>query len=169
MVRRTTSPSVVSLVLALLVAAPARADWLESAYGEDVAETGGPAITLSADRVLLVLPLATLQKANNAGVTTAEAVKQFVQRYGPSCSDVLDLNRPHRHVKVQFFLSRPVALEDAPEPVLGEILDALKTAKTKPLPRVDNLFVTADDGTEFFIDYVPTHQVECVEPGAENS
>jgi len=169
MVRRAIFPSAFSLAVAMLVAVPARADWLDRAVGDDVTETGGPAVTLGADGVLLVLPLATLEKAHRAGVTTADVVTQLVQRYGPSCSDILDLNRPHRHVKVQLFLSRPMALEDAPERVQGEILDALKTAKTRPLPRVDNLFVTADDATELFIDYVPARQVKCVEPGAENS
>ncbi len=153
----------------MLVAAPAQADWLENAFGDDVAGTGGPAITLDGTGILLVLPEATLRQAHTAGVTTADAVKLLVQRYGQHCSDVLDLDGPHRHVKVQLFLSKPVALEDAPEPVQGEILDALKTAKTKPLPRVDGLFVTADEPTEFFIDYVPARRASCVEPGAEIS
>jgi hypothetical protein len=167
MLRRATSLAYVAATI--LIAAPAQADWLESAFGDDVAATGGPAITLDGSGILLVLPEATLQKAHRAGVTTADAVKLLVQRYGQHCSDVLDLDGPHRHVKVQLFLSKPVALEDAPERVQGEILDTLKTAKRKPLPRVDSLFVTADDPTELFIDYVPEHRASCVEPGAEIS
>jgi hypothetical protein len=76
MVRRAISPSVVCLAVAMLVAVPAPADWLDSVFGDDIAETGSPAITL-----------------------------------------------------------------DTLEHVQGEILDTLKTAKTKPLPRVDNLIV----------------------------
>jgi hypothetical protein len=169
MVRRAISLSVVCLAVAMLVAVPARADWLDGAFDDDIAESGSPAITLGADGVLLVLPVATLLKAHSAGITTAGAVAQLVQRYGPKCSDILDLNRPHRHLKVQLFLSSPVELEDSPERVQGEILDTLKTAKTKPLPRVDNLFVPADEATELFIDYVPTRQVDCVQPGTDDS
>jgi hypothetical protein len=168
MLRRT--PCLAGFAAALLVAAPARADWLERAWRDDVvAETGTPAITLSAGGILLVLPEAALQEAHAAGVTTADAARLFVQRYGQHCSDILDLDRPHQHVKLRLFLLRPVALEDAPERVQGEILDTLKTAKTKPLPRVRNLYVTADDSTELFIDYVPARKASCVQPGDEVS
>jgi hypothetical protein len=161
--------SLAGFAAAMLVAASAHADWLDSAFDDDVAATGGPAITLNAAGILLVLPEATLQKAHTAGVTTADAVKTFVQRYGQHCSDVLDLDLPHRHVKVQLFLSKPVTLEDASEGVQAEVLDTLRTAKTKPLPRVDGLFVTADEPTEFFFDYVPARRASCVQPGAEVS
>lgn len=158
------------LAAALLAAAPANADWLERAFsGEVVAETGHPAITLGAAGILLVLPEATLQEAHAAGVNTPDAVRLFVQRYGQHCSDVLDLDRSHRHVKVLLFVLRPVALEEASERVQGEILDALKTAKTKPLPRVDSLFVAADEATELFVDYVPERKASCVQPGDEVS
>lgn len=151
----------------MLAAASAQADWLEGAFDDDVAETGGPSITLGAAGILLVLPEATLQKAQAAGITTADAVKLFMERYGQHCSDILDLGRRYRHVRVQLFLSKPVVLEDAPESVQGEILDTLKTAKTKPLPRIGNLFITSDEPAEFFIDYVPARRASCVQGSEE--
>jgi len=98
-------------------------------------------------------------------VAPAEAARLLVQRYGQRCSDVLDLDRPRAHLRVQVFLQRPVALEDASERVQGEILGVLKTAKTKPLPRVARLFAVTDAPAEIFIDYVPQRHARCVIPG----
>ncbi|HEX9489831.1 MAG TPA: hypothetical protein VF930_06070 [Stellaceae bacterium] len=154
-------------VAAAFFAAPAHAaDWLEQAWSaESVARTGTPAITLGASAVLLVLPAATLAAAHAAGVSTPEAVRLFVGRYGQRCSAGLDLDRPHPHLRVQLLLQTPVALEDAGERVQGEILDALESAKTKPLPRVERLFAVTDAPAEVFIDYVPQRHARCVRPG----
>lgn len=158
------------LVAATLIGAPVHADWLERAWSDEaVGETGTPAITLSDSSVLLVLPETTLTEAHAAGVSTPEAVRRFVTRYGPHCAGNLDLDRPHRGLKVQLFLQKAVALEDASEWVQGEILDALKSAKTKPLPRVERLFVVADEHADLFIDYVPERRARCVRPGDEVS
>lgn len=164
-------PGVITyLVAATLVGAPAHADWLERAWSDDaVAETGTPAITLSESSVMLVLPEATLAEAHAAGVSTPEAVRRFVTRYGPHCGGNLDLDLPHQHLKVQLFLQKAVALEDASEGVQGQILDALKSAKTKPLPRVERLFVVADEHADVFIDYVPERQAHCLRPGDDVS
>lgn len=159
--------TVAGLAVLLLLAAPAHADWLERALSDGDIETDGPAVTLGDAGILVVVPEAMVQDAHAAGLSTADAVTRIVQRYGQHCSDVLDLDQPHRHVKVQLFLSRPVALEDAPERVQGEILETLKTAKAKPLPRVDDLFVTADEPVDLFIDYVPQRRARCRQPGAE--
>jgi len=152
---------------AALLAAPAHAaDWLEQAWTDEaVGRTGTPAITLGGSAVLLVLPEATLAEAHAAGVSTSDAVRLFVARYGQHCSAGLDLDRPHPHLRVQLFLQKPVALEDAGESVQGEILDALKSAKAKPLPRVERLFAVADAPAEIVIDYVPQRHARCVRPG----
>jgi hypothetical protein len=152
------------------IASPAAAGWLERAASDDMIDANGMlAVTLGDAGILLVVPEAVIQEAQAAGVAAPDAARLLVQRYGQRCSDVLDLDRPHAHLRVQLFLQRPVALEDAPERVQGEILDALKTAKTKPLPRVNSLFVTAEEGAEIFIDYVPDRKARCIQPGDEVS
>src|SRR6185312_15673195 len=45
--------------------------------------------------VLLVLPAATLAEAHAQGVSTPDAVRLFLGRYGQHCSANLDLDRPH--------------------------------------------------------------------------
>ncbi|HKW52166.1 MAG TPA: hypothetical protein VJO12_00625 [Stellaceae bacterium] len=153
---------------AMLLAAPAAhaADWLDEAWSDEaIGKTGTPAITLGASAVLLVLPAATLAEAHAQGVSTPDAVRLFLGRYGQHCSAGLDLDRPHPGLRVQLFLQKPVALEDAGERLQSEILDALKSAKTKKLPRVDQLFAVTDAPDEVVIDYVPQRQARCVRPG----
>lgn len=161
------------LVAAMVAATPAKADWLERAGSDELAATAGsPAITLSDAGVLLVLPEVTLAEAHAAGRSTQEAVQLLVQRYGQHCSDALDLDRPHAHLRVRLFLQKPADLADAPERVQGEVLDALKATRaknTKKLARVERLFVASDDSVELFIDYVPARRASCVQPGAEIS
>jgi hypothetical protein len=160
----------VCLAAVIAVASPAKADWLERAASDDMIDANGMlAVTLGDAGVLLVVPEAVIQEAQAAGIGMPEAARLLVQRYGQRCSDVLDLDRPHAHLRVQVLLQRPAALEDASERVQGEILDALKTAKTKPLPRVSNLFATAEERTEIFIDHVPGRKGQCVQLGAEVS
>lgn len=160
------------LFTALLIAAPAAhaADWLDEAWSDEaVDKAGAPAITLGASAVLLVLPEATLAEAHAQGVSTPDAVRLFLGRYGQHCSASLDLDRPHPNLRVQLFLQKPVALEDAGERLQGEILDALKTAKAKnkakKLPTVEQLFAVTDAPDEVVIDYVPQRQARCVSPG----
>jgi hypothetical protein len=156
------------LFAAMLLAAPAAhaADWLDEAWSDEaVGKTGTPAITLGASAVLLVLPAATLAEAHAQGVSTPDAVRLFLGRYGQHCSVGLDLDRPHPRLRVQLFLQKPVALEEAGERLQSEILDALKSAKTKKLPRIDRLFAVTDAPDEVVIDYVPQRQARCVRPG----
>jgi hypothetical protein len=160
------------LFAALLLAAPAAhaADWLDDAWSDEaVDKAGAPAITLGASAVLLVLPAATLNEAHAQGVSTPDAVRLFLARYGQHCSANLDLDRPHPNLRVQLFLQKPVALEDAGERLQSEILDALKASKaknnTKKLPKVERLFAVTDAPDEVVIDYVPQHQARCVRPG----
>jgi hypothetical protein len=158
------------LAAVMPIASPAAAGWLEHAASDEMIDANGMlAVTLGDAGVLLVVPEAVVQEAQAAGVGLAEAARLLVQRYGQHCSDVLDLDRPHARLRVQVFLQRPTALEDASERVQGEILDALKTAKTKPLPRVDSLFVTAEERSDIFIDYVPDRKAHCVQFGDEVS
>ena len=154
------------LAAAGLIAAPAHAaDWLEQAWSDEtVARTGMPAITLRASDVLVVLPEKTLSEAHAAGISTSDAVRLFLGRYGQHCSAGLDLDRPHPHLRVQLFLQKPVALEDAGQRLQDEILDALKSARTKPLPRVERLFAVNDAPADVFIDYVPERRAHCVRP-----
>lgn len=160
------------LFAALLLAAPAAhaANWLDDAWSDEaVDKAGAPSITLGGSAVLLVLPAATLAEAHAQGVSTPDAVRLFLGRYGQHCSAALDLDRPHPNLHVQLFLQKPVALEDAGERVQSEILDALKSAKatnkTKKLPKVDQLFAVTDAPDEVVIDYVPQRQARCVRPG----
>jgi hypothetical protein len=160
------------LFAALLLAAPAAhaADWLDDAWSDEaVDKAGAPAITLGASAVLLVLPAATLDEAHAQGVSTPDAVRLFLARYGQHCSANLDLDLPHPNLRVQLFLQKPVALEDAGERLQSEILDALKASKaknnTKKLPKVERLFAVTDAPDEVVIDYVPQHQARCVRPG----
>ena len=159
------------LVAAMLLAAPAAqaADWLDEAWSDEaIGKRGTPAITLGASSVLLVLPAATLAEAHAQGVSTPDAVRLFLGRYGQHCSAGLDLDRPHPNLRVQLFLQKPMALEEAGERLQSEVLDALKSArteKTKKLPRVERLFAVTDAPDEVVIDYVPERQARCVLPG----
>jgi hypothetical protein len=151
----------------LLAAGPARAGWLDHAWDNEAAgRTGAPAITLTPSGIFVVLPEATLAEAHAAGVETQRAVQLFLRRYGQHCSEILDLDRPHRGLKVSLSTSKPVPLEDASERVQREVLDALKSSKAgKRLPRVENLFVVSGEAQELVIDYVPERQASCVRPG----
>ena len=174
--------NILTLLAGLMVAAtPAKADWLEQAWSdESVAENGAPAVTLGEDGgVLVVLPEATLREAYAAGLNTKAAVGLFLGRWGQRCSDVIDLDQGKKNLKVELFLQRPVALEDASEAVQGEILATLlalkkdaakrapKLAKTKVVPRVESVFAVSEKHVDFVIDYVPQGKASCRTPGSE--
>ncbi|HUH83039.1 MAG TPA: hypothetical protein VLX85_00425 [Stellaceae bacterium] len=165
----------------MVAALPAKADWLERAWSDDsVATNGAPAVTLAANGgVLVVLPEATLREAYAAGLDTKTAVSLFLGRWGQRCSDVLDLEQEKKNIKVELFLQRPVALEDVPKAVQGEILSTLlalkkeaakgapKSAKTPPPPPVESVFVVSETHVDFVIDYVPHGKASCRRPGSE--
>jgi hypothetical protein len=148
---------------AMLVAGPAHANWLDRAWDDDaVAQNLAPAITLGEAGVLLVLPQATLDDAHAAGVSTPDAVRQLVERYGQHCSAIVDLNQPHPHLKVRLFIARRVPLADAPQATQREVRETVKSGRTAA---PDTLAVTSDDYSELVIDYVPARTAHCVTPG----
>lgn len=157
--------------LTLLAAAPAYANWLDNAWTDGtVGRTGGPAITLGSDGVILVMPAATLVAAHAEGVETQAAVTLFIERYGQHCSDVIDLGRK-QNLRVQLFLSNPVDLNDASEGTQQEVGDALTKISDRPAKRpahVQSLFVTAPEHLDFTVDYMPERKASCVTPGDDD-
>lgn len=134
----------------LLIASPAHANWLDDAWTpETMNATGGPAVTLNAQGVILVLPAVTLEEARKAGLSVKEAITAFLDRYSPQCADVLDMNEPHPGLKVALSLERPFDGD-------GAELDGVL------LP--GHLFVTDDEEARFTVDYVPTRKAVCVVP-----
>jgi hypothetical protein len=149
---------------ATLIGGPAHASWLDSAWDAQAVEANlAPAITLGAAGVLLVLPQETLDAAHAAGLSISDAVKQLVERYGQHCSDVIDLDQPHQHLRVQLFIAKRVAVAAAPASVQGEVRDALKSRQSAPPP--ETLAVTPEESSELFIDYVPARTAHCSTPG----
>ena len=158
--------------LTLLAATPAYANWLDDAWTDGTVDrTGGPAITLGGDGVILVMPAVTLAAAHAEGVGTKAAVTLFIERYGQHCSNVIDLNRK-QNLRVQLFLSNPTDLNDASEGTQQEVGDALtKISDRRPKrpPHVQSLFVTAPEHLAFSVDYVPERKASCVTPGDDKT
>jgi hypothetical protein len=162
--KRTLSATIVVLVIAVGTGM-ARADWVDDAWSEDsVRKHGNPAVSISGDTIYVVLPAATLHQAYEAGVTTEDALRAFLDRHGQRCSDLVDLNVPHPNLKVTLLLQDWTAFEDGPEG--DDVLSALKRAYLKY--QADNsiplLFTTSPVTFEFSINYMPTRQVRCVAP-----
>jgi hypothetical protein len=154
--------------LLMLIATPAHADWLERAWnGEAVAENRAPAITLGLGGVLLVLDQTTLDDAHAAGLSTPDAVRALLERYGQHCSDVIDLNRPYRHLRVRLYIAKRVPFHEAPANTRSDVRQAVRSTRAKAPP--DTLSITAEHYSELFIDYEPSRNAECVLPGAEVS
>jgi hypothetical protein len=154
--------------LLLFVATPAQADWLDRAWdGQAVDENREPSITLGETGVLVVLPQTTLDDAHAAGLSTPDAVRQILERYGQHCSAVIDLDRPHPHLRVELYLEKNIALATAPSDTRSEVQGALKSQAPKAPP--DTLSVTAENYSELFIDYVPRRIAHCTEPGGAES
>lgn len=157
--------------LTLLAAVPAHANWLDDAWTDaTVDRTGGPAITLGNDGVILVMPAVTLAAAHAEGVGTKAAVTLFIERYGQHCSDVVDLDRK-QNLHVQFFLSKPVDLNDASEGTqqeVGEALTKISDRRVKRPAHVQSLFVVAPEHVDFTVEYVPERKASCVTPGDDD-
>jgi hypothetical protein len=83
--------------------------------------------------------VATLRAARRAGLTLQQAAARYIERWGPHCSDVLDLDQPHAGLSVTLSLFRATALP--------------------------GLFVTDDEEVPLVIDYVPMRRATCVQPG----
>ncbi|HZF37161.1 MAG TPA: hypothetical protein VE914_25460 [Candidatus Angelobacter sp.] len=149
-------------------AGPAHADWLDAAWNEDSAgRHGHPAISMSSDAVHVVLPPDLLQQAYDEGLTTERAFGAFRDRYGQRCSGLIDLNAPHRDLKVTLSLETPASLEQLAEADRETVRVAWKAASRGD--RVDEraplLFAVSQVTFSYRIDYVLTRRVRCVAPG----
>lgn len=154
------------LLASILSATAAQADWLDHAWREDAVNPGGrPAVTLTADGVVLVLPNGTLDEAREAGVSTQDAVRMFIERYRQPCSDVVDLNRPQPKLKVRLLVSRWVPFEGASSRVQDDVFSGTGAAKEAELPHRKSLFVVDEAYTDYVIDYAPTWRAACVRAG----
>jgi len=158
---------VTTVALEMLVGAGiAHADWIDDAWSEDSARVNGnPAVSISGDTIYLALPSATLQQAYDAGLSTKDALHRFLDRHGQRCSQLIDLNFPHPHLRVMLSLQDGTPFENLPEG--DEVLGALKRAYLRyhtdgssPL-----LFTVSPVKFEFSINYVPTRRVRCIAPG----
>jgi hypothetical protein len=157
-------------LLALLVANPARADWLTDAWSDGPnAKRGNPAITSNSTGVVtVVLPEAMLAQAQAAGLSPEGAVVAFLGRYAPAmCSSMINMNVPHSHLKVDLLVERPVALRDADAETQDEaaaaLNQALKFPTTRSIPHIDRVFVVDQKPRSLSIDYAPDHKAHCME------
>jgi hypothetical protein len=127
-----------AVVMLLLLAAPARADWLGDIWR---GSAGLPAISLNGDGVSVTMPQSAMLGARAAGLSVEQAVGAFLSRYASRmCSELMDLNASQRltvHLHVQ-----------------GEV----------PAPIPGRLFVVDPDGVEMVIDYAPAYQATCIDP-----
>jgi hypothetical protein len=174
----------VALVVILVVfgnIAMARADWLDDAWsGKSTALHGNPAITVHSDGVSVVLPAATLDAAfSERGLTRADALRAFLGRYSPQCSNVLDLNVAQPNLAVELRIQAAMSLEELSAQSQDEMLTAMETVKIPPskaagpktagkdrarVPRIAQAFTTLPERFSFTIDYAPDKIVHCVAP-----
>jgi hypothetical protein len=157
--------------LAILVGTgTAQADWLDDAWSEEwVRKNGNPAVSMSGDAIHVVLPATSLHQAYEEGFTTEHALQDFLDRYGQRCSHLIDLNVPHPNLKVTLSLQVWTPFEGIPE--REEVLVALKSAylRYRADDSIPLLFTTSPVEFEYSIDYVPTHQVDCIAPGDDDT
>jgi hypothetical protein len=155
----------------------ARADWLENAWsGKSTALHGNPAITVHPDGLSVVLPAETLDEAfSERGMTRPDALRAFLDRYSPQCSNVLDLNTAQPNLTVELRIQAATALEDLPAKNLDEMFVAMETVKIPPskgtgkdgraqVPRIAQVFTTLPERFDFSIDYAPDTIAHCVAP-----
>jgi hypothetical protein len=145
----------------------AQASWLDDAWGRDsVRLNGAPAITVHAESVHVVLPVAMLLQAHSEGSTTEIALRDFLERYGQRCSDLLDLNAAHPNLKVRLSLQRPATLTDIDE--RDAALTLLRDAHLNQ-PSDDGapaLFTVSPGHLDLTIDYAPKRRAYCISPEA---
>jgi hypothetical protein len=165
----------------------ARADWLDDAWsGKSTALHGNPAITVRPGGVTVVLPVETLDEAfSERGMTRADALRAFLDRYSPQCSNVLDLNVAQPNLTVELRIQAAMPLGDIPAQSLDEMSTAMETVKIPPskdlgpkaagskgparvghaqIPRIAQAFMTLPERYTFTIDYAPDKIVHCVVP-----
>jgi hypothetical protein len=159
--------------LALLTIAAvnsARADWLADAWSDDASHRRGtPAISFNATGVVtVVLPEAVLAQAKATGLSVESAVGAFLGRYAPGmCSSLLDMSVPHKDLKVDLLVERPVAADNldaaTQEDAAAALNHSLKSPATKSVPHINNVFIVDRKPLNLSIDYAPDHKVHCVE------
>jgi hypothetical protein len=172
----------VALLAFLTTTASARADWLEDAWSsKSTALHGNPAITVHPGGVSVVLPAETLDEAfSQRGMTRADALRAFLDRYSPQCSHVLDLNTAQPNLTVELRIQAAVSLDDLPAKKVDEMMTGMETVKIAPprntdakstskdgrarIPRIAQAFVTLPERFVFSIDYAPEKIVHCVAP-----
>jgi hypothetical protein len=143
----------------------AHANWLDDAWSEkSIRINGNPAITIHGDSIYVVLPTATLLQAHYEGVATEDALGDFLERYGPRCSKIVDLNVAHPKLTVALSLQSPGLFEDISEKDVE--LTALRNAHSKfgIENDVPHLFTVSRLKLEYSINYVPKRRVRCVTP-----
>jgi hypothetical protein len=167
--------------------AVAQADWLEEAWsGKSTAVRGNPAITVHPDGVSVVLPAETLDEAfSERGMTRPDALREFLDRYSPQCSTVLDLNTAQPNLAVELRIQAPMSLDDLATDSLDEMFAAMETVTVAPstgtsskdagsrgtgkgghtqVPRIAQVFTTLPERFDFSIDYAPDKIVHCIVP-----
>jgi hypothetical protein len=158
----------------------ARADWLDDAWsGKMTARHGTPAITVRPDGVSVVLPAAVLDQAlAERGMTTAEALRAFLDRYSPQCSHVLDLHTARANLTVDLRILAAIPFDEASAQTADEVTAAMEGVAVPPrasekgpaasrraqVPRITQLFTTLPEHAHFSIDYAPETVVHCVVP-----
>jgi len=146
----------------------AHADWLDSAWNEDWAgRHGHPSISMSSGARHVVLPAVLLQQVYDESLTTVQALGAFLDRFGQRCSGLIDLNAPHRDLKVTLSLKTPASLQQLTE----EDRDTLRTAWEAAYPsdrteeHIPLLFAVSPVSFGYGIDDLPTRRIRCVAPG----
>jgi hypothetical protein len=161
--------SLTALVLATAVGTGvARADWLGDTWSKESVMNGDPAIGITDSVIRVVLPSATLDQAYAEGLSTEDVLGAFLDRYGQRCSHLIDLNVPHRDLKVELWLQNRTRLEDVSnkDDVLAALRDAYRAQR--PDDETPLLFVVSPVHFDYTIDYVPARRVRCVAPGDES-
>jgi hypothetical protein len=127
-----------SLLLLLMLAAPAHADWLGDIWRTN---DGLPAIVLNNDGVSVTMPQHAMNQARAAGLSVEQMVGAFLGRYGSRmCSEMADMNAARQltvHLRV---------MNEVPPPFPGRA------------------FVVDPDDIDVVIDYRPEQRTVCVDP-----
>jgi hypothetical protein len=131
------------LFATLISTSPVRADWLDDVWNDEHSSRHGPvAITIHAvNGITIVLPEASINEAQAAGVSPQQAALAFLRKYGPEmCSPIIDLN------------------ENKPALTIKLIVQYMHSSGR-------NIVFEASSHEEVWtIDYIPTHRARCVAP-----
>jgi hypothetical protein len=148
----------------------ARADWLSDAWSaESVRRNGNPAVTIGRDGIHVVLPASTLRQAHEEGVTTEQALGDFLEKYAQRCSGLLNLNAPQPNLKVRLSLQNPASSGEVFEDnaVLAELMTEYLQRRGETGSTV--LFTVSPGHVEYSIDYAPKRLTRCGAPEMPSS